>query len=225
MATIPVQVSTPITMGEYAQSLPEQSPSRAFVENMVKESDVLAVMPFLPATAGKREFMDIGSVPAVGFRGVNSPGNEATGSFNLREEDTFFIDEYIKTDRALVDRLGPMGRAKQEMLKTIALGSVFQPGLSSRATTPSNNYQPTGIQARCQNLNYNLPEQTPSPLAARLSRWQAWTASSGWSTKPTHWIFPRSLMPLMEIAARNNSAGQPGDRGEGRRLRPDRHQV
>jgi hypothetical protein len=82
------QVSNPISLTQYAQSLPEGSPARIFVENMVAESDLLRAMPWLPATNGKRAFMDISRLPSTAFRGFNAPGTEGTGGFNLREEDT-----------------------------------------------------------------------------------------------------------------------------------------
>src|SRR6478609_3722005 len=104
--TINVSITAPLTLLQYAQGLPENDPSRTFVENMVAESDVLAAMPMLPATQGLRAFMDIASLPAVGFRKINAAGNGSSGNFNLREEDTCFSDEYIKVDRAVIDRLG-----------------------------------------------------------------------------------------------------------------------
>ena len=125
MAAIAVTIPTPITLSQYAQTFPEGDMTRIFVENMVKESDVMRTVKFLPANAGKKEFLDIASTPTVGFRGLNAAGNTATGTFNLREEDTFFIDEYIQVDRALVARLGPSHRARQRELKTIALAQMF----------------------------------------------------------------------------------------------------
>src|SRR6185503_3095970 len=99
-------ITSPITLSQYAQTLPENDPSRTFVENMVRESDVMAAIPILPANMGKRAFLDIQATPTVGFRAINAAASAAAGVFNLREEDTFFIDEYIQVDRAIVDRLG-----------------------------------------------------------------------------------------------------------------------
>lgn len=196
-------ISSPVLLSEYAKTLSEDSATRAFVENMVAESDLMRVVPMLPAQAGKREFLDIGAVPTVGFRGINQAGNAATGSFNLREEDTFFIDEYIQVDRALTDRLGPEHRYKQEKLKSIALSQYFSQQFI-KGDNGSNQSSPNGLQVRCNNFNYNLAYNSTvaggSPLSLQNMDILYWMVN-----KPTHWISPRSLMPFWDAAARNNN--------------------
>ncbi len=201
--TINVSITTPITLLEYAKTMDESSPTRTFVENMVQESDLMAAIPFLPAQNGKREFLDISRLPNVGFRGINEPGNEDTGNFNLREEDTFFIDEYVKVDRAIVDRLGMAHRYRQEKLKTIALAQNFSQNLI-KSDTSVNARQPTGMQARCNTLNTNLLHNSVASGGGALSLQNLDTIY--WMVnKPTHWVFPRSLMPFVDAAARSNS--------------------
>lgn len=201
--TISVQITSPVTLTQYVQTLPEDSATRIFVENMAKESDVMAAVPFLPATAGKREFLDISSTPTVGFRGLNKAGGEATGSFNLREEDTFFIDEYVKVDRALNDRLGPQHRIKQEELKTIALAQMFSSTFLKGDNTLDPT-QPNGLQARCLRADTDLFDNSTASGGAALSLGNL--DKLYWSVnKPTHWIAPRGLMPYFDIAARDNT--------------------
>jgi hypothetical protein len=200
---INVSITSPITLAQYAQTLPENDPSRTFVENMVRESDLMAAIPILPATMGKKAFMDIASLPSVGFRAINAAGSEATGSFNLREEDTFFIDEYIKVDRAVVDRLGMEHRAKQEQLMSTALAQMFSSQLikGDRSSNPSG---PDGFQARCLSVGVNWLHNSAASGGAALSL--ANLDALYWLVnKPTHWIFPRSLMPYVDAAARNST--------------------
>jgi hypothetical protein len=210
MAITPItpSVTVPITMGEYAKTLPETSAERTFVENMVKTSDVLAAFPMLPANNGKKEFQEIASLPSVGFRNFNANGNESTGSFSLREEDTFPIDEYVKVDRAMVDRLGNTHRYKQQELKTIALAQMASQVIIKGDNTASGAKQPAGLQSRCNSLNTNLIHNSVAAGGAALSLGNLdilyWLVN-----KPTHWIFPRGLMPFLDIAARNpNLTGQ-----------------
>lgn len=203
MAVINASVTTPISFVEYAASLPETDPTRTFVENMVEESDLMRAVPILPAKNGKRAYMDVGSLPAVGFRGLNEAGNENTGTYNLREEDTFFIDEYIKVDRAMIDRLGPEPKYKQEKLKSIALGQMFSQQFI-KADNSSNPRTPNGLQSRCTQLNYNLLNNSAAAGGGALSLANLdqlyWLVN-----KPTHWIFPRGLMAFVDIAARNST--------------------
>src|SRR5262245_7821151 len=203
MVSITATISTPITFIEYAKTLAENDPTRTFVENMVMESDVMRALPVLPAERGKRAYMDVGALPAVGFRGLNESGNQAVGSFNLREEDTFFIDEYIFVDRALIDRLGTEHKYRQEKLKSIALGQYFSQNIVSgdNATNPRT---PNGMKARCSTLNVNLLNNSVAAGGAPLSL--ANLDSLYWLVnKPTHWIAPRGLMPFFDAAARNNT--------------------
>src|SRR5581483_5378829 len=200
---ISVQISTPITLFQYASALPENSPTRIFVENMVAHSDVMRTIPILPAFNGKRAFQDIANLPAVGFRGFNEAGNQSTGNFNLREEDTFIIDEYVFYDRALTDRLGPGGEARQVELKTIALAQMFTQKLIKGDTT-SNPREPSGLQSRCNVAGVNIFHNSAASGGAALSLANLdllyWNVN-----RPTHWLVPRGLMPYFDIAARNNS--------------------
>jgi len=125
MVSLTTTITTPTNFVEYAKSIDVNDPTRTFVENMIDESDVMRAIPIMAAERGKRAYMDIASLPTVGFRGLNEAGNQGLGSFNLREEDTFFIDDYIFADRAMIDRLGPEGKYKQEKLKSTALAQFF----------------------------------------------------------------------------------------------------
>ena len=206
MVSLTTTISTPTNFVEYAKSIPENDPTRAFVENMVEESDVMRAIPILPAERGKRAYMDIASLPTVGFRGLNQAANQGVGSFNLREEDTFFIDDYIFADRAMIDRLGPEGKYKQEKLKSIALGQFFsQNAIKSDHST--NGLAPDGIQARCLDITAATGNQIHNSAASggaalSLANMDAlyWRVN-----KPTHWIVPRGLMPQFDAAARNNT--------------------
>jgi hypothetical protein len=147
--------------------------------------------------------MDIASTPTVGFREINAPASAVSGSFNLREEDTFFIDEYIQVDRGVVDRLGMEHRARQEQLMSTALGQMFSQQLikADRSLNPSG---PDGFQIRCTQPGINWFHNSIGSDGAALSLANLdqlyWTVN-----KPTHWIFPRTLMPFMDAAARNST--------------------
>jgi hypothetical protein len=166
----------------------------------------MRAIPILPAERGKRAYMDIASLPTVGFRGLNEAGEQALGSFNLREEDTYFIDDYIFADRAMIDRLGPEGKYKQEKLKSVALGQFFSQN-AIKSDNSANPRTPNGIQVRCLdttaitgNLIHNSGTSGGAPLSLSNMDQLWWRVN-----KPTHWIVPRGLMPQFDAAARNNS--------------------
>lgn len=200
--TITQQITNAVPMAEYAKTMP-MGESRTFVMNMVMTSDLFAAIPVKPAVNGKASFMDIAQLPTVGFRGINQAGNTNTGRFNLREEDTFFIDEYVFADRALNDRLGGEHRIKQERLKSIALGQMASQIIvkGDRTSTPT---QPSGLQARCNQASVNYFSNSAASGGGVLSL-QNLDILSWAVNQQTHWLFPRSLMPYMDAAARNNS--------------------
>jgi Major capsid protein GP7 len=203
MVSITTTLTTPITFLEYSKSLTEQDPTRTFVENMIEQSDVMRAMPVLQAQFGKRAYMDFGALPTVGFRGLNEAGGQATGAFNLREEDTFFIDEYIFVDRAIQDRLGDGHKFRQEKAKTVALSQYFSQNIV-KGDNSSNPRTPNGLQVRCNTVSLNLIHNSAASGGAALSLGNLdqlyWLVN-----KPTHWIFPRSLMPFVDIASRSNA--------------------
>lgn len=200
---VTLTVTSPILLSEYAQTLPLGSETRTFVENMVEQSDLMRVVPMVPVQQGKKEFMDISSTPVVANRSINQAAPEATGTFNLRQEDTFFIDHYIRADRAVVDRLGPEHRVQQDRLASIALAQMFSTNFI-KGDNSSNPAQPSGVQVRCGSLNFNLLHNSAASGGAALSIQNLdqlyWLVN-----KPTHWLVPRSLMPQFDTAARNNS--------------------
>jgi len=206
MVSLTTTISTPTNFVEYAKSIDENDPTRTFVENMVDMSDVMRAIPILPAERGKRAYMDIASLPTVGFRGLNEGPNQGLGSFNLREEDTFFIDDYIFADRAMIDRLGPEGKYKQEKLKSTALAQFFSQNVI-KSDNSSNARTPNGIQVRCLdttaitgNLINNSAAAGGGPLSLANLDQLYWRVN-----KPTHWIMPRGMMPQWDTAARSNT--------------------
>lgn len=204
MPAVNVAITQPLPMAEYAKTLPETSRERVFVENMARTSDLLAVFPMMPADKGKKEFMDVSRLPTVGFRNFNAQGNKDTGNFNLREEDTFPIDEFVEVDRALVDRLGPEHRLKQLELKNIALAQYASQVLVKGDNSATGAKQPNGFQARCTQFNVNLFHNSVGAGGGPLSL--ANLDIAYWSVnKPTHWLFPRLLMPYLDAAARNST--------------------
>ena len=148
--------------------------------------------------------MDIARLPTVGFRNFNAQGNKDLGNWNLREEDTFPIDEFVEVDRALVDRFGPDHRYKQLELKNIALAQYASQIIIKGDNSAAGAKQPNGLQARCNKLNTNLFYNSVASGGGALSLQMLDTLY--WSVnKPTHWIFPRQLMPFLDAAARNTT--------------------
>ena len=183
MVSLTTTITTPTNFVEYAKSIDVTDPTRTFVENMVDESDVMRAIPIMAAQRGKRAYMDIASLPTPGFRGLNEAGGQSLGSFNLREEDTFFIDDYIFADRAMIDRLGPDGKYKQEKLKSTALAQFFSQNVI-KSDNSSNVRTPNGMQVRCTDTTRSpaILSSTMPASGGRPCRSPIRSSSTGWST-------------------------------------------
>lgn len=200
---IDVTVEKPIFLLDYAAHLPDTAAEKPFVETFAAESDVLRALPILPANMGIREATKTTELPTVKNRAFNEPGNESSGKFELFQEDTFLMDEYIKVDRALVDRFGPGHRAKQERLKTIAMAQhATRIILSGDNTTEPR--EPDGLKARTKTANIDLFHNSVAAGGAALSLLNLDTVVRA-VRKPTHIIAPRTLMPFFDSAARSST--------------------
>jgi len=192
-----------VTLTEYQKGLEEGSLERTMVETFTKTSDLLAAFPIRPAVNGKYKYQRIANLPSVAFRALNELGNESTGKMTLDEEGIFYMDEYIKVDRALVDTLGPMHRAKQTEMKSIAMSQE----ISRTLVNGDNSDDPRefdGLKKRCTVLNTNLFHNSGSSGGAALSLSNLDIINRA-VNGITHWLFPYNLMAYMDAAARNPS--------------------
>lgn len=218
--SIDVTVEKPIFLIDYAKGLPDTSTEKPFVETFAAESDVLRALPILPASMGIREATKTTELPTVKNRAFNEPGNESTGKMELFQEDTFLMDEYIKVDRALVDRYGPQQRVKQERLKTIAMAQHATRIILNGDNT-SEPREADGLKARAKTAGVDLFHNSVASGGAALSLVNLDTLIRA-VRKPTHLIMPRTLMPFWDAAARSptltNAAVQVDTDDLGRRV-------
>lgn len=189
-----------VPLVEYAKGL-EEGLERTFVETFTKTSDLLAAMSIKPAAMGKYRYQRISQLPTVQFRGLNEDGHESTGKFTLDEEGIYYMDEYIKVDRALVDNYGMEQRAKQHELKAIAMAQK----MSTTLIAGDNSNDPRewdGLKRRCNVLNKTLFHNSAASGGAALSLSNLDIVNRA-VNGITHWLFPYDLMAYMDAAARN----------------------
>jgi len=199
--SIAVTVEKPIYLVDYAKGMEDTAAEKPFIETFAAESDVWGAMPIMPANKGTREAERTTELPTVKNRAFNEAGNESSGKTELFKEDTFLMDEYIKVDRAMVDRFGPQHRAKQERLKTIAISQNATRILVS-GDNASEPREPNGLKARCKTLDVDLVHNSASSGGGALSLVNL-DILVRMVRKPTHLIAPRTLMPYFDAAARS----------------------
>lgn len=187
---------------QYANSLPEGSGERAFIETFTAESDVMAALPMRrPNMTGKHRFTRTAMLPSVQFRGYNEEGNVSHGKTTKFEEGVFLMDEYIQVDRAEVDELGATGRARQERMKTTAMSRHFTDTLL-KGDTVTEPREPTGLQGRFTEADKTLFHNSNAAGGAPLDLSQLDIAIAA-VNKATHIICSRNMLPFWMAAARS----------------------
>jgi len=190
-----------LTLVEYSQRLNDSSLERAFLETFVRESDVAAALPIIGANNGKYSYTQEEELPEVKHRGYNEPGNESKGKTSRQEEGVYLMDEYIKTDRALIDNKGPEERSKQEAMKTKEMARHFTRDFLHGDNT-SQMREPDGLKVRSlrgdQTIIHNSVVSGGGPLSL-LSLDQAINQVRN----PTHIIVDRAFRPFLNSAARS----------------------
>jgi hypothetical protein len=190
-----------VPMIQYALGLPEGSLERVFVETFAKTSDLLGAMSIKPAVNGKYKYSRIANLPSVQFRAINEQGHESTGKLTLDEEGIYYMDEYIKVDRALVDNYGVTHRAKQHEMKIIAMAQKISQTIVA-GDNSSDQREFDGLKRRTTVLNKTLFHNNAGAGGGPLSLAKLDVVNRA-VNGITHWLFPYNLMAYMDAAARN----------------------
>lgn len=104
----------------------------AITEIYAKESAILGVLPFETIAGNAYKYNQEGSLPGIGFRGINEGFSESTGVLNPLTESLVIAGGDLDVDTAIVSTQGPGVRATHVGMKTKALslawGSKFFKG-------------------------------------------------------------------------------------------------
>ncbi|MEM7428446.1 MAG: major capsid protein [Pseudomonadota bacterium] len=190
-----------VSLIEYGKGYEEGSLERAFIETFAATSDVMGALMIKGADRGEYKFRRTAELPTVKFRGFNEAGNESTGKTTIHAEGTFLMDEYIKVDRAEIDRLGEGERMKQERLKIIAMSRHWTDTFL-KGDNQSDQREPNGLQNRFTVADTTLFHNSTASGGGALSLEKldvAMTAVNG----VTHLICSRDLLPYWMKAARD----------------------
>lgn len=189
-----------LTLFKYTQNVTDPM-ERAVMETFVRESDVMAALPMIPATKGKYAYPQEEELPSVKHRAYNEDGNTSAGRMTMQEEGVYLMDEYIKTDRALVDIYGEKHRQEQIGLKVKEMARhftrVFMAG--DNVTQPR---EPDGLRVRAASSEQTVVHNSVAAGGAALSLAKLDELINN-VRNPTHLIADRAWVPLLNAAARS----------------------
>lgn len=188
-----------LTLFEYTQRVTDPM-ERAILETFVRESDVMAALPMIPASKGKYAYPQEEELPAVKHRAYNEDGNRSSGKMSMQEEGIFLMDEYVRTDRALVDIYGEKHRSEQVGLKVKEMARHF-----TRVFLKGDNLtqprEPDGLQVRSASGEQTVVNNSGASGGAALSLVKLDETINA-VRNPTYLIADRTWIPLLNAAAR-----------------------
>lgn len=190
-----------LTLLEYSQRMTEGAMERAILETFVRESDVMMALPMLPVNKGKYAYPQEEELPTVAHRAFNEDGNISSGKMSMQEEGVFIMDEYIRVDRAILDRYGEKHRNEQIALKVKNMARNFTNDFLSGSNT-TDPREPDGLQVRSASSEQTVVQNSAVDGGGALSLGKLDEATNE-VRNPTHIIADRSWIPRLKQAARS----------------------
>jgi len=93
----------------------------AVIEQYARSSDILRVLPFENISGNAIKYNQEGSLPGIGFRGVNEAYSESTGVLNPVTEPLVIAGGDLDVDNFIIETQGASVRSTHEMMKVKAL--------------------------------------------------------------------------------------------------------
>jgi hypothetical protein len=190
-----------VPMHQYAKGMEEGSMERNFIEEFTAESDIMHQFPMKPEPTGEYQFEKTAELPTVAFRALHEDGNISSGKTTIHKDGTFIMDEYIRVDRALVDRQGDRARSKQERMKAAAMSRNWT-DVFLKGDNQTNQREPNGLQNRLTTADTNLFHNNTGSGGGPLSLEKLDVAMVS-VNRASHIICSRDLLPYWMKAARD----------------------
>lgn len=175
----------------------------AIIELYAGSSDILANLPFDPINGNALKYNREGSLPGVGFRGVNEAYTPSTGVLNPQTETLVIAGGDLDVDKFIVDTQGPRQRAVHEEMKIRALALNWTRKFI-KGDTQSDVREFDGLQVRVIGTQLIANGSTANGTPLSLLKLDE---AIDQTLNPTHLIMNKSLRRRLTVAARTTSVG------------------
>lgn len=175
------------------------------IEMFARNSDILRTLPFMDVPGGSYHYTQEGSLPGVGFRGINQAYEESVGVLNPEVEVLRIAGGDLDVDKALIKMHGEDVRTVHESSKVKAL-SLFYNKKFIKGDSSGDPREFDGLQNRITGSQLVAADDTPTnggdPLSL-LKLDEAIDAVDG----PTHLIMSKAMRRLLTAGARDAEVG------------------
>jgi len=175
----------------------------AVIELYAGSSDILANLPFDNINGNALKYNREGSLPGVGFRGVNEAYTASTGVLNPMTESLVIAGGDLDVDKFIVDTMGISQRATHEAMKIRALGLAWTQKFI-KGDVASDVREFDGLQVRVTGDQRIDAGSTAGGAALGLS---VLDQSIDQTLNPTHLIMNKAMRRRLTVAARTTSVG------------------
>jgi hypothetical protein len=193
----------PLTLYEASKINSGDVVRAGIIEMFARESDVLRAMVWEDVPGGAYRYNQEGTLPGVGFRGINQAFSESVGIINPQVEALRIAGGDLDVDKALIEFHGDSVRTTQEMMKVKAM-SLYVAAKVIKGNSLSDPLEFDGLQNRIAGSQLIAAGSTNGgdPLSlAKLD--EAIDAVDN----PTHLIMSKALRRRLTQAARDTAVG------------------
>lgn len=192
-----------LTLVEAAKLNPGDVIKNAIVELYAGSSDILMNLPFENISGNAMKYNREGSLPGVGFRGVNEGYTASTGILNPLTESLVIAGGDLDVDKFIIDTMGANQRAVHEAMKVRALSLAWTQKFI-KGDTASDSREFDGLQTRITGSQLISAGSTANGAALSLA---ALDAAIDQTLNPTHLIMNKAMRRRLTTAARNYQVG------------------
>jgi len=192
-----------LTLVEAAKLNPGDVIKNAIIELYAGSSDILMNLPFENIAGNAMKYNREGSLPGVGFRGVNEAYTPSTGILNPLTEALVIAGGDLDVDKFIVDTMGANQRAVHEAMKVRALSLAWTQKFI-KGDTASDPREFDGLQVRVtgsQVIDAGSPGGGDALSLAKLDQ------AIDQTLNPTHLIMNKTMGRRLTQAARNYTVG------------------
>lgn len=174
---------------------------QGIIETIVYNAPMLQAFPFMPIAGNSYSYTQDGSLPSVGFRGINAVYTSSVGVVNQATESLKIFGGTIDVDRALVAMNGDSVRTRQinMKLRSSALQFVKKVIKGSEITS---NVEFDGLQSRITSAQTIHAGSTANGTALSVDKLDE---AIDLCFRPTHLIMNKTMRRRLSKAAKSTS--------------------
>jgi len=192
-----------LTLLEAAKLNPGDVIRNAIIEMYAGSSDILAALPFTSISGNAMKYNREGSLPGVGFRGVNEAYTPSTGVLNPITETLVIAGGDLDVDKFIIDTMGTNQRAVHEAMKVRAL-SLAWTAKFIKGDTSSDPREFDGLQVRVTGDQKIAAGTTANGTPLSLAKLDQ---AIDQTLNPTHIIMSKAMARKFAAAARGSLMG------------------